>query len=198
MSLEDSHRIALARELTAAAGVPLRDRYGFAASDETVLYVVNAVFAQPDDKRAANDIGCAGAVGDYEPIPLSEVPPLASDRGYLDPGADGDRPAREVAEEMVRAMEEDRSDCPFYQYSRNDGPYGTCNRGCWSEPSCITDEPIDGWPAIRSEAGECRHDEDELDTDDHRAGCLNDPAAAERLERRESFWDSQGVSGYEL
>lgn len=66
MSLEDAHRIALARELTAAAGVPLRDRYGFAASDETALYIVNAVFAQPDDKRAADDIGCAGAVGDIE------------------------------------------------------------------------------------------------------------------------------------
>lgn len=66
MNLEDVHRIALARELTATAGVPLRDRYGYAASDETVLYIVNAVFAQPDDKKAADDIGCAGALGDIE------------------------------------------------------------------------------------------------------------------------------------
>jgi hypothetical protein len=63
---EDHHRTALARELTAAAGVPLRDRYGFAASDESVLYVVNAVFAEPDDQRATDAIGCANALGDIE------------------------------------------------------------------------------------------------------------------------------------
>ena len=56
---EDDHRVALAREMTAAAGVPLRDRYGFAASDEDVLRVVEIVFAQPDDKMAADDIGYA-------------------------------------------------------------------------------------------------------------------------------------------
>lgn len=54
---EDQHRIALAREMTALAGVPLRDRYGFAASDEDVLTVINVVFAQPDDAKAADDIG---------------------------------------------------------------------------------------------------------------------------------------------
>ena len=36
--LEDRHRIAVARELTASAGVPLRDRYGFAAYCEQHLY----------------------------------------------------------------------------------------------------------------------------------------------------------------
>jgi hypothetical protein len=45
---------------------------------------------------------------------------------------------------------------------------------------------------------DCGHYEDELDNDEHRGGCLNDPEASERLERTEGFWDSQGVSGYEL
>jgi hypothetical protein len=66
MNLEDAHRVALAREMTAAAGVPLRDRYGFAARDEHVLFILNAVFAQPDDHKAADDIGVAGALGDIE------------------------------------------------------------------------------------------------------------------------------------
>lgn len=66
MSYEDHHRIALARELTAAADFPLRDRYGFAASDEAVLFAVNTVFAEPDDAKAADTIGMASAMGDIE------------------------------------------------------------------------------------------------------------------------------------
>lgn len=65
-ALEDRHCAALARELTYAAGVPLRDRYGFAASDEHVLAVLAAVFANPDDQTAVNAIGCANALGDIE------------------------------------------------------------------------------------------------------------------------------------
>lgn len=45
--LEAHHRRALARELTAAAGAPLRDRYGFAASDATVDALVDIVFTYP-------------------------------------------------------------------------------------------------------------------------------------------------------
>ena len=56
---ETCHRVALARELTYAAGCPLRDRYGFAASDHDVLFVVNAVFREPDDARARFLIGAA-------------------------------------------------------------------------------------------------------------------------------------------
>lgn len=63
---EDHHRIALARELTYAAGVPLRDRYGFAASDETVLAVVAAVAAHPGDEEAVTAIGGVNAVGEIE------------------------------------------------------------------------------------------------------------------------------------
>ena len=63
---EDRHRIALARALTAAAGVPLRDRYGFAASVETVAAVVAIVFREPDDAKAADLIGLGNAVGDLE------------------------------------------------------------------------------------------------------------------------------------
>jgi hypothetical protein len=59
---ENTHRIALARELTAAAGVPLRDRYGFAVADQTVLAVLGYVFAEPDDAKAAEDIGLANYV----------------------------------------------------------------------------------------------------------------------------------------
>lgn len=66
MSYEDGHRIALARELTAAAGFPLRDRYGYAASDKSVLFAVNAVFAQPDDAKAADDVGCGNFIGECE------------------------------------------------------------------------------------------------------------------------------------
>jgi hypothetical protein len=63
---EDNHRIALARELTFAAGCPLRDRYGFAARDADVLFIVNAVFGEPDDAKAGEAIGCANALGDIE------------------------------------------------------------------------------------------------------------------------------------
>jgi len=65
-SLEDRHRIALARELTAAAGVPLRDRYGFAARDEDVLRVVSEVAAHPDDEVCVNQIGALNALGEIE------------------------------------------------------------------------------------------------------------------------------------
>ena len=59
LDYETCHRIALARELTYAAGCPLRDRYGFAASDADVLFVINAVFREPDDIRARRLIGAA-------------------------------------------------------------------------------------------------------------------------------------------
>jgi hypothetical protein len=54
---EDDHRVAIARELTYAAGFPLRDRYGFAASRESVLAVIDAVFREPDDLKAGDAIG---------------------------------------------------------------------------------------------------------------------------------------------
>lgn len=34
--------------------------------------------------------------------------------------------------------------CPYYQHFQG-GPWGVCVSGCWEEPSCITDEPRDGW-----------------------------------------------------
>jgi len=63
---EDGHRVAVARELTAAAGVPLRDRYGFAASDQDVLNVVRIVFREPDDPKAGELIGLGNALGEHE------------------------------------------------------------------------------------------------------------------------------------
>ena len=91
---EDRHRIAVARELTAAAGFPLRDRYGFAASDEDVLAVVNIVFREPDDAKAGDAIGMANGLHEIEiaegyDAPASEayeqgiiaaLRPLAEDR----------------------------------------------------------------------------------------------------------------------
>jgi hypothetical protein len=91
---EDRHRIAVARELTYAADCPLRDRYGFAASDEDVLFVVNAVFREPDDAKAGDLIGIANATGvieiareydlpadeDYEQAIIRALRPLAEER----------------------------------------------------------------------------------------------------------------------
>lgn len=63
---ENRHRIALARELTAMAGVPLRDRYGFAARDEDVLRIVETVAAIPDDETCVCQIGALNALGEIE------------------------------------------------------------------------------------------------------------------------------------
>jgi hypothetical protein len=62
MDYETHHRVAHARELTCAAGFPLRDRYAFAASDEDVAFVVAVVFREPDDARAVALIGAANGV----------------------------------------------------------------------------------------------------------------------------------------
>ncbi len=59
LDYEAGHRVAAARELTYAAGCPLRDRYGFAAAAQDVLFVVDAVFREPDDAKARFLIGAA-------------------------------------------------------------------------------------------------------------------------------------------
>ncbi len=47
--------------------------------------------------------------------------------------------------------EPDLSSCPYYQsMTKPDAERGTCDRGCYSEPACITDEPAGGWPATRN------------------------------------------------
>ena len=38
----------------------------------------------------------------------------------------------------------DLADCPYYRGE------GTCQSGCSSEPSCITDRPEEGWPSERA------------------------------------------------
>jgi hypothetical protein len=76
---ENDHRIALARELTYAAGVPLRDRYGFAASDEAVLFAVNACFTHAGDEEAADAIGLAVFAGD---VALASGYDMATDEVY--------------------------------------------------------------------------------------------------------------------
>jgi len=57
--------VVLTRELADAAGVPLPDRYGYAASDAVVVHaVVGICVAQPDDGKAVDEIGMANFVGD--------------------------------------------------------------------------------------------------------------------------------------
>lgn len=60
------HWIALARERTAVAGVPLRDRYGYAASDETVNLLLDLIAQNPDDEEAVTWIGAANLTGDLQ------------------------------------------------------------------------------------------------------------------------------------
>jgi hypothetical protein len=53
---------------------------------------------------------------------------------------------------MLRVLLRDPSHCPYYRgFNRPDAPGRdvTCRSGCWSEPSCITDEPLNGWPFVR-------------------------------------------------
>ncbi|MFD9734373.1 hypothetical protein [Umezawaea sp. NPDC059074] len=46
-------------------------------------------------------------------------------------------------------MEEDLSGCAYWLFVNGKGPRASCSNGCWQEPACITDEPIDGWPSQR-------------------------------------------------
>jgi hypothetical protein len=94
MDFEQHHRVAVARELTYAAGVPLRDRFGFAADDQDVLTIVEIVFGNPSDENAANALGYANALGtiqiaegydeptgeDYERRIVAALRPLVEDR----------------------------------------------------------------------------------------------------------------------
>ena len=48
---------------------------------------------------------------------------------------------REMAEEALS-----RSSCPYRAG-------GTCDQGCYSEPACITDEPVEGWAGLLASLG---------------------------------------------
>jgi hypothetical protein len=63
---EAHHIDALAREAAARNGVPLRDRYGFAAAPKDVAEALRIVRAEPDDDKAAQQIGMANALGDVQ------------------------------------------------------------------------------------------------------------------------------------
>jgi hypothetical protein len=86
MDYETHHRVAVARELAAVSGVPLRDRYGFAASDEDVRFVVDLLFREPDDFKARDLIGAANGTD----IELAMAPDVVTS------------PARNMA--VVRAL----------------------------------------------------------------------------------------------
>lgn len=45
--------------------------------------------------------------------------------------------------------------CPYYEKGEK------CDRGCWSEPSCQTDEPPEGWVGAAIKALECALPEDQ-------------------------------------
>lgn len=79
LSHENHHLVALAREWTFAAGCPLRDRYGFAADDQDVLNVINIVYREPDDDRAAAAIGIGNFNGDHQIAMATDTP---SDEDY--------------------------------------------------------------------------------------------------------------------
>lgn len=57
--LEGGHLLTRARELADAAGVPLRDRYGYDAPDRVVRAALAIIAAEPDDDRAAAELGVA-------------------------------------------------------------------------------------------------------------------------------------------
>lgn len=45
---------------------------------------------------------------------------------------------------MLRTMRRDPSrTCPYFRRGAK------CATGCWSEPFCITQEPLRGWPFAR-------------------------------------------------
>lgn len=78
LDLETAHQIACARELTYAAGVPLRDRYGYAARDQHIIIVLQAIHDHADDKEAGDAIGLANALGEVQladgyDIPIDEL-----------------------------------------------------------------------------------------------------------------------------
>ena len=48
-----------------------------------------------------------------------------------------------AAAEGVMGDELDLSQCPYFMGT------GQCSSGCYSEPSCQTDRPLNGWPKER-------------------------------------------------
>lgn len=79
MSLTDHDRVCRARELTAGAGYPLRDRYGFAARDSDVMQLIKIVTEEPDDAMAGERIGIANAL---EEIQIAMAPDTPADEEY--------------------------------------------------------------------------------------------------------------------
>lgn len=64
--LDMVHLVARAREEAFAGGLPLRNRWGFAASDRDVGEVLRLLMVYPDDTEAALQIGLANCIGDIQ------------------------------------------------------------------------------------------------------------------------------------
>jgi len=48
----------------------------------------------------------------------------------------------------------DYGTCPYFQsaFLKQPLPEGVqpvCQSGCWEEPVCVTNEPLEGWPSTR-------------------------------------------------
>lgn len=70
---------------------------------------------------------------------------------YYDLPIDPEPFIAELVEQVDQEMQADVGDCPYLD--RWAGKPGfedaTCGYGCREEPSCVTDEPADGWPSRR-------------------------------------------------
>jgi hypothetical protein len=66
------------------------------------------------------------------------------DRNAEIPFPDWRKPSASWATLPGEHPEDDLSSCPYYR------GVGTCESGCTTEPSCMTDEPSEGWPSRRA------------------------------------------------
>lgn len=80
------------------------------------------------------DFGMYSGLRDYEEYIDGEFP-------IWYPRIEGSEEGIELA--FYEEQPEDLSGCAYFR------GVGQCSYGCWEEPRCQTDEPIEGWPSIR-------------------------------------------------
>ncbi len=79
LDLKEHNAVSQARELTFAAGCPLRDRYGYTARDKDVLKILEILKEWNKDEEAGLQIGLANAVGEIE---IAMQPDIPADEEY--------------------------------------------------------------------------------------------------------------------